>query len=100
MILTLLMAFLMVSVFAYEKDNPINGTFRMTVNSIKDDEFEFDKEGVWLINSEIIVTLHLNPDSILHCYEQVADGYSVYPDVVLLAEVNFIENYGDSLFRR
>ena len=96
-ILTPLMALLMVSAFAYEKDDPINGTFCMTVNSIKDNEFEFDKEGVWLINSEIIVTIHLNPDSILHCYEQVADAYRVYPDIILLSEANFIENYGDSV---
>lgn len=97
MILTSLMVLLMVSAFAYEKDDSINGTFHVTVNSLKDNEFEFDEIGVWLNNCEIIVTIHLNPDSILDCYEVIWDGYSVYPSTILLSENNFIENYGDSV---
>ena len=83
----------------YENDDFTDGTFRITVNSIKDDEFEFDEIGVWLNNCEIIVTIHLNPDSILDCYEHVWDGYSVFPQTTLLNENNFIENYGDSIKR-
>lgn len=96
-ILIFLMVLLKAPIFAYENDVPITETFHMTVNSIKDNEFEFDKEGVWLINSEIIVTIHLNPDSILDCYEQVWDGNSVFPSIIVLNEANFIENYGDSV---
>lgn len=96
-ILIFLMALLMAPAFAYDYDDPISETFRMTINSIKDDEFEFDEYGVWLINPEIIVTLHLNPDSIVYCYEQVWDGYSVFPSVTALDKYTFIENYGDSV---
>ena len=98
-IMTLLLAFVAYCAFAYENEDFIDGTFSMTVNSIKDDEFEFDETGVWLNNCEIIVTIHLNPDSILDIYEKVWDGYSVFPSTIVLNENNFIENYGDSVKR-
>ena len=29
--------------------------FQMSINSIKDDEFKVDEDGVWLVNSEITI---------------------------------------------
>ena len=53
-----------VTLSAFEDESKITGSVCVTINSIKDDEFELDYDGVWLVNSEIIATIHLNPDSI------------------------------------
>lgn len=55
---------LAVKLSAFENESIITGNVRVTINSIKDDEYEVDKDGIWLVNSDIIATIHLNPDSI------------------------------------
>ena len=80
--------------YAYDNDIPIriDGKFKMTINSIKDDEFEIDEDGVWIVNSEVTATVHLNPDSIL---------YYIYTDnffsITEFSGSSFLENYGDSV---
>jgi len=93
-ILIFLMALLVASVFAYENDVPITGIFHMTVNSIRDDEFEVDEDGVWLVNSEIITTIHLNPDSILFVILVEPEDYN---NIYQFGKNMIIENYDDSV---
>ena len=81
---------------AYASDDEypirIDGKFQMTINSIIDDEFEVDEDGVWIENSEITATIHLNPDSIL---------YYIYTDsffsITKFSGSSILENYGDSV---
>ena len=83
---------LVLPVFAYEYPPvPATGTFHMTVNSIKDDQFKIDKYGVNILNSELIVTFHLNPDSINAIYDE--DLYHLF----VFRKDACIENYGDSV---
>ncbi|MCR5535017.1 MAG: hypothetical protein K6F47_07610 [Bacteroidaceae bacterium] len=86
--------FLFSSVFAYENDSKIDSTFQMLINSIKDDEFEVDEDGVWLVNSEITATIHLNPDSILFVILIEPDSFN---QVTYFTGKGIIENYGDSV---
>lgn len=100
-ILTFLLAAIAIPARAYEKENRIDGTFRMTINSIQDDEFEVDYDGVWLLNSETIATIHLNPDSIL--YLLILQPEYPYPeDFYSLTAFGFgkkliLDNYVDSV---
>lgn len=80
--------------YAYDNDLKIDGTFRMTINSIKDDEFEVDEDGVWLNNSEITATIHLNPDSILYIIFIESDRLN---EITYFSERCIITNYGDSV---
>lgn len=83
----------MSSASAYEDEFPIVGTFRMTINSIKDDEFEVDEDGVWLVNSEIIATIFLNPDSILYIISVESDRFN---EVYRFSGKYIVESYGDT----
>ncbi len=80
--------------YAYDNDIPIriDGKFKMTINSIKDDEFEVDEDGVWLNNSEITATIHLNSDSIL--YYIFSDSWF---SITKFSKLDILENYGDSV---
>ena len=51
--------------------------FQMSINSIKDDGFKVDEDGVWLVNSEISTTIHLNPDSIIYYIYVKRDGKTI-----------------------
>jgi hypothetical protein len=82
------------SVFAFENDVSISGTFCMEINSIKDNEFEVAEDGVWLLNSEIIATIHLCPDSII-CFSIVETD--IYNEYIFFQGKGIIENYKDSV---
>lgn len=92
--LSILMGCLFSLAYASDDEYPIriDGNFQMSINSIKDDEFEVDEDGVWLVNSEITVTIHLNPDSI-HFMLFMDDIFMIY----VFNEKLFVENYGDSV---
>jgi len=89
-----LMTLVSSSVFAFEYEVSINGTFQMEINSIKDNEFEVDEDGVWLLNSEISATIHLCPDSIIFISIMETDSYNEY---FYFQGKGIIENYKDSV---
>lgn len=89
-----LMTLLITSTFAYKDEYPVSGSFHMTIDSFKDDEFEVDQDGVWIIKSEVVVTLHLNPDSILYYMTESPDSYNL---IVVYTGKHNIANYGDSV---
>ena len=59
-----LISLFVIPVLAYEIPDwlkvPVSGTFHMTVNSIKDNQFYVDEYGVWIMNTEFTATFHLN----------------------------------------
>lgn len=93
-LLSILMGCLFSSTYASDDEYPIriDGKFQMTINSIKDDEFEVDEDGVWLNNSEITATIHLNSDSIL--YYIFSDSWF---SITKFSKLDILENYGDSV---
>ena len=67
----------------------------MTINSVNDDEYEIDNSGIWLVNSEIIVTLPIHPDTLLFI-ETYYEG-DIYPDITQFHESNIVEMFQDSV---
>ena len=94
LILTSVLTIFMIQTATYGGDKVYDGEFYMNINVVEVDVFEVDEGGVGLMDSKIIATVHLNPDSIIYFYFKDPEEF-YYSEV--FGEKLILDNYGDSV---